>query len=387
MSILDERPALRWTAPVAAVALVAGGSFVAGRSASADPNLPPVSAEQLLVDVQKARVEGLSGTVVQTSDLGLPEIPGMGGGASGSSSGSSSLTSMVSGTHMWRVWYGGVSRQRLALVGSLGESDVIRNGPDVWVWSSQDKTAEHRVLPKDAGSTNPPPMPSDLPATPEAAAARALALVGPTTTVSTTGSATVAGRPAYELVLAPKESGSLVERVRIAVDASTHVPLRVQVFSTRLTTPAFEVGFSSVDFTMPDAGRFDFNPPPGTKVTEGGPLTTGARGPARDGDGSKGGPAGAARRTGAEPTVVGSGWSSVVVTRVPGLTSAGPARSGSDQGTAQLAQALRALPKVSGDWGSGRLLNGTLFSAVITDDGRVAVGAVRPDSLYAALAK
>ena len=51
----------------------------------------------------------------------------------------------------------------------------------------------------------------------------------------------------------------------------------------------------------------------------------------------------------------------------------------------QLQGLLNAVPKVTGDWGSGRVIDGTLFTAVITDDGRVAVGAVAPDLLYAAL--
>jgi hypothetical protein len=46
---------------------------------------------------------------------------------------------------------------------------------------------------------------------------------------------------------------------------------------------------------------------------------------------------------------------------------------------------LAALPKVSGSWGSGRLLTGTLFSAVLTNDGRVAIGAVPAERLYSAL--
>ena len=46
---------------------------------------------------------------------------------------------------------------------------------------------------------------------------------------------------------------------------------------------------------------------------------------------------------------------------------------------------LRVLPRVSGTWGSGHLLKGTLFSALLTDDGRVVVGAVAPEALYAAL--
>ena len=55
-------------------------------------------------------------------------------------------------------------------------------------------------------------------------------------------------------------------------------------------------------------------------------------------------------------------------------------------GSKQLTTMLKVLPTVSGSWGSGHLLRGTLFSALLTDDGRVAVGAVAPEALYAALA-
>ena len=40
---------------------------------------------------------------------------------------------------------------------------------------------------------------------------------------------------------------------------------------------------------------------------------------------------------------------------------------------------------MSGEWGSGRLLEGTLFSVLITDDNTVVAGAVAPEALYAAL--
>jgi hypothetical protein len=56
-----------------------------------------------------------------------------------------------------------------------------------------------------------------------------------------------------------------------------------------------------------------------------------------------------------------------------------------DRSSRQLMAVLQALPRVSGAWGSGRLLNGTLFSVVLTDDGRMAVGAVPASQLYAAL--
>ena len=57
----------------------------------------------------------------------------------------------------------------------------------------------------------------------------------------------------------------------------------------------------------------------------------------------------------------------------------------SGQGSDQLQGFLSQLTRVKGTWGSGRLLAGTAFSAVLTDDGRLAVGAVAPDLLYRAL--
>ncbi|TQJ49130.1 hypothetical protein [Phycicoccus sp. SLBN-51] len=386
MSLFTDHPRARWAAPAAAVAAVAAATLVTNLTASADPSLPPRSAAQLLADVQRAQLAYVSGTVVQSADLGLPDLSALGGGRQGSSS----LQSVVTGTHTWRVWYGGEQQQRLALVGSLGESDVIRNGRDLWLWSSDQKTAEHYRLPaKSAGRTHDAqaggsssPRATDLPKTPEEAAQRALAALDPTTAVTTSGSSVVAGRSAYDLVLKPRDPASLVASVRISVDAKRHIPLRVQAYSTKRANPAFEVGFTSIDFGRPDARQFAFNPPPGTQVTEH-PVTAPDRAKAQGRDKTR--PKGA-------PTVVGKGWTAVAVGSLPpGALTSGSSKAGQPgqpgqrgQGD-QLQALLKNLPRVSGSWGSGRLLNGTLFSAVLTDDGRYAVGAVKPEGLYAAL--
>jgi outer membrane lipoprotein-sorting protein len=377
MSLFTDHPRARWAAPAAAVAVVGATTLISNYTASADASLPPRTAAQLLVDVQRAQLGSVSGTVVQSSDLGLPDLSALGGGGGGSSS----LESVVSGTHTWRVWYGGPEQQRLALVGTLGESDIVRNGRDLWMWSSREKTAVHHTLPaRDAAGVKPAPAPTvtDLPKTPEEAAQRALAALDPTTQVTTSGAAVVAGRDAYELVLTPRDPASLVASVRISVDAEKHIPLRVRAYSTKLANPAFEVGFTSIDFARPDARQFAFNPPPGTTVTESGPL---GRADTDNGDTDKGDTdQGGKGASAAQPQVVGAGWSAVVVGTLP----AGALSSGEGSDRAQ--GLLQALPKTSGSWGSGRLLAGTMFSAVLTDDGRYAVGAVTPATLYAALA-
>ncbi|MEO7069799.1 MAG: hypothetical protein ABI131_04820 [Nostocoides sp.] len=367
MSFWTTHPKARWIAPVAMVAAVAVTPYA--RSASADSGLAPRSAAQLLADVQQADVATMSGTIVESADLGLPSIPGI-----GASNGSAEMSSLVSGSHTLRIWADGPDKQRLAVVGTTGESDIIRNGTTLWTWSSATKTATRRTLPADG--VNQPPA-SALPSTPQDAAAQALKAIDPSTTVTTSGTARVAGRTAYELVLTPKTKNTRVAQVRIAMDGVKHVPLRVQVYSTRLSKPAFEVGFAAIDFGRPDARQFAFTPAPGTTVTNGDepkvPTATGT--------------APSTATAMAKPTIVGTGWATVVVAKLPAdaLSSLSGGATSGGQSTAQLDKMLRLLPKVSGTWGSGRLLSGTLFSVVLGDDGRIAIGAVAPDQLYAAL--
>ena len=368
MSTFTRRPFLRWLIPaVAALVLAAGGSTVGLLTASARGGLPERSPAQLLVDIQKARLDGLSGTIVQNAHLGLPSLPGVGG------AGSSDMTSLVSGSHTLRLWYAGPNKVRLALLGSLGESDLVRNGTDLWTWSSRDKSATHHKVSLTKEAT-PGLLADSTPITPQKAADAALSAISPTTKVSTDGTAVVAGRNAYELVLEPKDTGSLVESVRIAIDGETHVPTRVQIFARNSQDPSFEVGFTSFDPSTPSSTAFNFNPPPGTKVTEG--STSKPHNKALSGaEQGLQTPADQAPSD-AKPRIVGTGWTSVVVARLP---------EGAITGTGQMSRMLRVLPKVSGTWGSGHLLKGTLFSALLTDDGRVVVGAVAPGALYAAL--
>ena len=59
----------------------------------------------------------------------------------------------------------------MALLGTLGESDVVRNGRDVWIWSSKDKTATHCTAPRAAGAGPQPGLASGDALTPQQAGA------------------------------------------------------------------------------------------------------------------------------------------------------------------------------------------------------------------------
>ena len=342
---------LRWAVPAVAVGLVAGVAVLPSALAADTPDeLAPRTAQQLLVDLAEQRATALSGTVVQTSRLGLPELPDT-GGATGP-------LSLATGSHTLRVWADGPERLRVALLGTLDEYDVVRSGRDVWTYSSSQDEAVHRVLPeKEPGA--PEPVVSGAPSTPAEAADSVLAAIDPTTAVAVDDAVTVAGRTARQLVLTPQDDQTLVGSVRLAVDAETSAPLRVQVFATAdATLPALEVGFTDVTFDAPDPAVFAFTPPPGATVVE--PETT------RLPDERPGERPDAA---GAGPVVLGSGWSSVLVLDVSGAEAV--------QDQPLLDQLTRRVPE-------GRLLTSALVSVLLTDDGRLLVGAVAPAVLQAA---
>ena len=360
--------------------------------ANASPALPVRTAAELLVSLSEAELQPMSGTVVQTARLGLPELPDVAGG--------SSLAALATGSHTLRVWYGGPDQVRLALLGSLAETDVIRSGEDAWLWTSDTNTAEHLTLPEMAGKHEDTPSPvegSGL--TPREAAERALGLIDPTTEVSVDGTTEVAGRPVYSLLLRPRDEGSLVSQVRLAVDGETSVPLQVQVLAKGATEPAFETGFTAATFEDPADSVFTFTPPPGATVKEravpeGMGAGHGAGGRAKDSMDSNEMPEGLAgdsepdgERDGGPgsggPTVLGSGWTSVAVLQgAAGRPDSASATGESNDG--QLAALLQAAEPVSGSYGTGRLLRTALVSALLLDDGRMLVGAVTPEVLEAA---
>ncbi|HEY2792841.1 MAG TPA: hypothetical protein VGJ28_10815 [Micromonosporaceae bacterium] len=354
-----RKPSARWLVPLSITAIILG--TVAATTvikASAGASLAPRTPAQLLADAQTATVGSAIGTLVEHADLDIPALPaGVGG------DGSAQFDSLITGSHTLRLWYDGALRERLALIGTLGESDIIRNGADLWIWSSNGNKVTHVKVPT-APTGAAKPAPSAMALTPSAIATALLGKLSPSTSITSGHNTTVAGRAAYTLMIAPKDPASLVGSIRIAIDAQRHLPLRVQVFPVGSTKAAFEIGFTEINFVTPDPGTFDFNPPPHPTST---PL-----GPALGGLGSM-------SSSGAGPTMIGSGWTAIAAGPMPFVDN-GPG----GQGDSAIDAIAKALPTVNGPWGTGKLLRTKLFSALLVSD-RIYIGAVTSNSLLAAV--
>ncbi len=353
----------RWAVPAGALAIT--GAVLAGSLisvAQASPGLPPRTAAQLLAQVGDSVTPPLTGTVVETTSLGLPSLPG--------TADPTSIASLLTGSHTIRVWYAGPRHFRLAVPEPLSETDVIADGNTAWLWDSAANSVTEYTLP--AHQQAPTTQPTSAPLTPQQAAQQVLTKVGKTTTVSVDSNVTVAGQPAYELVLAPKDSRSLVGQVRIAIDGRNGVPLRLQVYARGASSPAFQVGYTAIEFVTPAPADLTFSPPAGAKVTKEN---------LSDQSGSGHGPN--------DVSTIGSGWLAVLDLPSAGLTApsggaSAPGNGGSGDSAAVVKALLLSARPVSGAWGSGRLLQTSLVSVLITDGGRVFVGAVQPSVLYAA---
>ena len=335
----------RWIPAAVVPVVIATAAIAVPAVANASPSLPEKTPQQLLELVADSAGTPFSGTIEQSSALGLPDVSSF--APSGGGDSASSALELITGSHTANVFVGGATTQRVQLLEGFAERDAIRNGDDVWLYDSDAKEATHVT------GTAPGDLPDSPAITPSEAAAKLLASIAPSTAVEVVDTAKVAGRAAYELRLAPNDANTLVDSVVLSVDAETGLPLAVTVSAKGQSDPAFSVKFSKISFDTPDASLFEFTP--ASDVTVETETLESLEGQAPD----------VAATATPKPTVVGDGWDAVAV--IPAGTPL------SDPLLDQLTT------KVDG----GRVLETSLVSVLLADDGRVLVGAVTPQTLQA----
>jgi outer membrane lipoprotein-sorting protein len=288
----------RW-APAAVVAsLITAGTFVLPMQANA-VDLPDLTPQQLML-LMDGEIQGFSGIIVKTSELGLPPIQ---------------LSSMmdeemiqemeeklpegfedfvptlieqnlltqavelIAGTHKIRV-YASTEGTRVQILDPMKQRDLIVNKDEFWFYDSRKATAITGTFDMQVDQADVDKAEADAEAklaeyaasiqldisNPEAVANYLMEQIGETTSVSVGKDHMVAGRTAYQLIAQPKASNSLIESVVVSVDSETGMALDVKVYSVEQEEPAMHVGFESISFEVPAASTFTFTPPAGTTV-------------------------------------------------------------------------------------------------------------------------
>jgi outer membrane lipoprotein-sorting protein len=366
-----SRRALGWSAAIA-VPVVVGAAVLVPMAASGAVDLPEKTPAELIRFAEASEVDALSGTVEQTSDLGLPDLgalTGALGAPDGSAEGAPTaadlddLLELATGSHTAKVYVDGANA-RVQVLDRLAERNVYVDGDagTAWFVDSETQTATKLVLPAggaEDGSDSAGPAP-----TPDAMLDDALASLDETTDVTVGDDARVAGRDVYELVLTPRSDDTLVGEVRFAIDGETGVALAASVTARGSADPAFQVSFTQIDLSAPDPSVFAFTPGEGFTVVE--------KDAAQPHDGDR-----TASPADAAPVVTGTGWSSVI--ELPNSSESGAdVFGGLDPEQAALLEGITT--RVDG----GRVLETALLSVLLTDDGRVLAGAVPPAALVEA---
>ena len=188
---------------------------------------------------------------------------------------------------------------------------------------------------------------------------QALADLDETTEVTVGTDARVAGRDVYELILTPRTEDTLVGEIRFAIDGENGVALAASVTARGASEPAFQTGFTQVDFSVPDPAVFAFTPGEGITVTENEiALPDRCAGPRRRDDGCR------------IPRRLRRGLVDRDRTAQHQRGGHADVFSGLDPEQLQLLDSLTTA--VDG----GRVLQTSLVTVLITDDGRVLAGAV-----------
>ncbi|MGW4381770.1 LolA family protein [Kitasatospora sp. NPDC004531] len=361
------RAAVRIGVPAAIAAAVATGlGLVPALASDESPNLPAISAQDLIAKALSANTDTFTGTVRVNADLGLPgaltdaatgsgpigELARSAGAKTGSADPQLKAVELLGGSHTLTVASDGPDRQKLTLSGQKSGYELVHNGDQVWAYDRNSQQALHLT---GADGHRPDGKEGIGSITPQDVAKQLLEHSADSTSVTVDGTERVAGHAAYKLSVKPKQAGSTVAEIRVSIDAEKGLPLAVQLRTVDDAT-AFDVRFGTLSYAKPDAKTFQFTVPKGAKVVERSPGQHDANplpsvpGLPTAGDAGK-------------ADVIGEGWTAVL-----------RAEAGAD--------AAKGLAKFAGHPAKGGTLVSTrVVNALVTDDGKVYVGAVTAETL------
>ena len=287
----------RWAPAALVTTAIAAGTIALPMQANA-VDLPDLTPAQVML-LMESEIQGFSGTIVKTSELGLPPlqmssmmnedmikemeeklpegfedfVPSL-----IEQNAITQAVELIAGTHKIRV-YASAEGARVQVLDTMSQRDVVINKDEFWFYDSRKATAiTGAIVPMDQAELDSAQTEAEAKlqeyaaqlqldiSNPEAVANYLMEQIGESTSVSVGKDHRVAGRTAYQLIAQPNADNSLIESVIVSVDSENGMALDVKVYSKEQELPALHVGFESISFEVPSASMFSFTPPAGTIV-------------------------------------------------------------------------------------------------------------------------
>ncbi|HEX4223037.1 MAG TPA: hypothetical protein VHZ97_11775, partial [Pseudonocardiaceae bacterium] len=190
---MDRRKATLGGAGIGVVAGVVGLVVLASPAgAGPAPVLPATTPQALVQSVLTASVPSMSGTVAIDNNLGLPAVPG--------------IPELQNGNTQLRVWADGTGRTRVSIPTATSEQTIVDDGTTTYSWDSASRTVSETPVGKDKAHPKPngTPLGTNTPTDPASLAKQLVSSLQSSSNITVDGTDTVAGQPAYDLVLTPK---------------------------------------------------------------------------------------------------------------------------------------------------------------------------------------
>ena len=245
-------------------ATVAVGVVATALAMAATGSGPTPPAEPLPVAVHDAlsapKVEGVSARIQFTNDL-----------ISGSNvQGADPLLTGASG----RLWATADGHLRIELQadssaeGATSDSQVLSDGHRWSVYDSGSNTAYEGTLPADHGGADGASSANERQPPSLDRIKKGIAQLAEHAIVSGAQPTDIAGQPAYNVRVEPKDNGGLLGGAELTWDAVHGTPLRAAVFPKGDSSPVLELRVTDISYGPVPASVFDVKPPPDAKVTD-----------------------------------------------------------------------------------------------------------------------
>ncbi|HEY7796651.1 MAG TPA: hypothetical protein VIB61_02640, partial [Microbacteriaceae bacterium] len=293
----------KWIPAFVAPATVVALSIAVPMQANAEIDLPDKTASEILQMMNTEPDMSFSGRVTKVSNLGLPPIGNMPDVSESmveemeenmpegmeefiprvtESNMVTDLLEIISGTHEARIYVDGPDKLKVQILDPMSERSITVNGDTVWFYDDDKLAAQYMTVDvaeleakaeefENENSAEIEQKIAELPFdinNPAEVADYVLAEASEYSDITVGVDQNVAGRAAYELIATPLAAETTVDYVSVAVDAETGMALNVKIMAKGQVEPAMEIGFTSIDYSTPDASIFEFNPSSDVTVTE-----------------------------------------------------------------------------------------------------------------------